>query len=181
MAVKKKNAKSGGLGTEIGLNGRYKEDFEAAMRETRLRLEAERAEKQKKLKEFEDSYNVALEDNYRKICPVLLKSMGIDIYPSFNELLSRPELLEILDKKNDFSAVFVSDNDFLKDVASFIGSDEIVKEALKEYINSLNHNKKSETEQESEVSETETESVSGMESEIGGAETEPELGISGLV
>ena len=166
MAVKKKNAKSGGLGTEIGLNGRYKEDFEAAMRETRLKLEAERAEKQKKLKEFEDSYNVALEDNYRKICPVLLKSIGINIYPSFSELLSRPDLLEILDAKNDFSAVFVSDNDFVKNVASFIGSDEIIKEALREYVDSLSQDKKSETKQESEVN---------------AAETEPELGISGLV
>lgn len=166
MAVKKKNAKSGGLGTEIGLNGRYKEDFEAAMRETRLKLEAERAEKQKKLKEFEDSYNAALEDNYRKICPVLLKSIGINIYPSFSELLSRPDLLEILDAKNDFSAVFVSDNDFVKNVASFIGSDEIIKEALREYVDSLSQDKKSETKQESEVN---------------AAETEPELGISGLV
>ena len=166
MAVKKKNAKSGGLGTEIGLNGRYKEDFEAAMRETRLKLEAERAEKQKKLKEFEDSYNAALEDNYRKICPVLLKSIGINIYPSFSELLSRPDLLEILDAKNDFSAVFVSDNDFVKNVASFIGSDEIIKEALREYVDSLSQDKKSETKQESEVN---------------AAEAEPELGISGLV
>ena len=166
MAVKKKNAKSGGLGTEIGLNGRYKEDFEAAMRETRLKLEAERAEKQKKLKEFEDSYNAALEDNYRKICPVLLNSIAINIYPSFSELLSRSDLLEILDAKNDFSAVFVSDNDFVKNVASFIGSDEIIKEALREYVDSLSQDKKSETKQESEVN---------------AAEAEPELGISGLV
>lgn len=166
MAVKKKNVKSGGLGTDIGLSGRYKEDFDAAMREMRLKLEAERAEKQKKLKEYEDSYNAALEDNYRKICPVLLKSIGINIYPSFSELLSRPDLLEILDAKNDFSAVFVSDNDFVKNVASFIGSDEIVKEALREYVDSLSQDKKSETKQESEIN---------------AAETEPEPGISGLV
>lgn len=162
MAVKKKNVKSGGLGTEIGLNGRYKEDFEAAMREMRLKLEAERAEKQKKLKEFEDNYNVALDDNYRKICPVLLKAIGVDIYPSFNELLSRPELLEILDKENDFSAVFVSDNDLVKKVASFIASDEIVKEALKEYIDGFDQNKKSKIDEESDSNVAETESEPGI-------------------
>ena len=135
MPVKKKNNKS--LGSEVAAFSLYNEDYEEAMRKFKEELEAKRTANQKIFKEYEKKYNEVLDDNYKRLVVGFLDSLGLNLYVPLKEAMSNPENVEALNVKKDFSVLLEKNNEFIEKVLGFIASDELVRTAINEYVDSL--------------------------------------------
>lgn len=135
MPVKKKNNKS--LGSEVAAFSLYNEDYEEAMRKFKEELEAKRTANQKIFKEYEKKYNKVLDDNYKRLVVGFLDSLGLNLYVPLKEAMSNPENVEALNVKKDFSVLLEKNNEFIEKVLGFIVSDELVRTAIDEYVDSL--------------------------------------------
>lgn len=135
MPVKKKNNKS--LGSEVAAFSLYNEDYEEAMRKFKEELEAKRTANQKIFKEYEKKYNKVLDDNYKRLVVGFLDSLGLNLYVPLKEAMSNPENVEALNVKKDFSVLLEKNNEFIEKVLGFIASDELVRTAIDEYVDSL--------------------------------------------
>lgn len=135
MPVKKKNNKS--LGSEVAAFSLYNEDYEEAMRKFKEELEAKRTANQKIFKEYEKKYNKVLDDNYKRLVVGFLDSLGLNLYVPLKEAMSNPENVEALNVKKDFSVLLEKNNEFIEKVLEFIVSDELVRTAIDEYVDSL--------------------------------------------
>ncbi len=135
MPVKKKNNKS--LGSEVAAFSLYNEDYEEAMRKFKEELEAKRTANQKIFKEYEKKYNKVLDDNYKRLVVGFLDSLSLNLYVPLKEAMSNPENVEALNAKKDFNVLLEKNNEFIEKVLEFIVSDELVRTAIDEYVDSL--------------------------------------------
>lgn len=134
VKTKKTKKTSMSMGDDIALSCMFKENFEVSLKEYTSQLEKVRDEQETKFAKYEAEYNDVLDDNYVEIAKGFLEAIKLQGYPTLKEAMRNESNRAALNKKKDYSVLIKSNNDIYNKVLSFIAQDELVSEAISNFI-----------------------------------------------
>lgn len=161
VKTKKTKKTSMSMGDDIALSCMFKENFEENLKEYTSQLEKIRNEQEIKFTKYEAEYNDVLNASYIEIGKEFIKAVKLQPYFSLKEAMSNEVNRTALNKKKDYNVLIKSNKEIYFKVLSFIAEDELVSEAISNYITELMLEDKEQVEDISAEGVIASETISG--------------------